>query len=293
MKKLICSLLTAALLAAPVALADSQAAEDTVVITELDGDIMTRADGIVELSNNTRIDLDACGTAELITYSLDADEYGTGKFTINVGDKSLTIDAENGIDALYAGRIGGDYDVIYLMVGEYGPSDDEYTYIVRYDEDGLRLIGGIGALPENIKLNGNVMTATVRGAHLQTWFRESDFVIAATMRYDENYEPLPQEYYVAEVPRTSYAMNTAVVLKRDVTVKKSLFGTAEMTFKAGDTVVLSATDDKSYVYLAATTPNDDGEGGYVMLDEDDFSAVILDGEAVNAADVFDGLLFAD
>ena len=96
-----------------------------------------------------------------------------------------------------------------------------------------------------------------------------------------------------ESPRASYAMNTAVVLKRDLTVKKSLHGTATMTLKEDDTVVLSATDDNSYVYLAVTAPNDEGEGGYLMLDENGIMDVLIDGEAVNAADVFDGLVFAD
>ena len=118
-------------------------------------------------------------------------------------------------------------------------------------------------------------------------------MIAATLRYNSDYEMLPQEYYVVESPRASYAMNTAVVLKRDLTVKKSLYGTATMTLKEGDTVVLSATDDNSYVYLAVTAPNDEGEGGYLMLDENGIMDVLIDGEAVNAADVFDGLVFAD
>ena len=84
-----------------------------------------------------------------------------------------------------------------------------------------------------------------------------------------------------------------MVLKRDLTVKKSLYGTATMTLREGDTVVLSATDDNSYVYLAVTAPNDEGEGGYLMLDENGIMDVLIDGEAVNAADVFDGLVFAD
>ena len=47
------------------------------------------------------------------------------------------------------------------------------------------------------------------------------------------------------------------------------------------------------MYLAVTAPNDDGEGGYLMLDENSIMDVLIDGEAVNAADVFDGLVFAD
>lgn len=119
MKKLICSLLTAALLAAPVALADTDI-PDAVSVTELDGAILTGEDGVVEIPNNTKMALSADGDPVEISYNLDGDEYGDGKFTLNVGDKSLSIDVMSGINALYAGKLSGDYDVTYLMVGEYG-----------------------------------------------------------------------------------------------------------------------------------------------------------------------------
>ena len=85
MKKLICSLLTAALLAAPVALADTDI-PDAVSVTELDGAILTGEDGVVEIPNNTKMALSADGDPVEISYNLDGDEYGDGKFSLNVGD---------------------------------------------------------------------------------------------------------------------------------------------------------------------------------------------------------------
>ena len=88
MKKLICSLLTAALLAAPVALADTDI-PDAVSVTELDGAILTGEDGVVEIPNNTKMALSTDGDPVEISYNLDGDEYGDGKFTLNVGDSRM------------------------------------------------------------------------------------------------------------------------------------------------------------------------------------------------------------
>lgn len=290
MKKLISTILALMMLAAPVATGAAAQADEAV---QLDGGIMTAADGVAQLPEKCLMDLDGDGEDEEISYSFAGDEYDDGTMTINVGDESLDITLSSGIDALYAARLGGDYDAIYLMVGEYGMSSDYYTYVIRYDENGLKQIGGIGELPEELQLNGGTITATVRGDKLQTWFRESDFVIAHEMRYDEDYNILPESYYVAEVPRTYYAMNTAVVLMCDVTVKKSLYGTGTDKLNKGDTVVLSATDDKSYVYLNVVKSSTECTGGYLMLDEDSMCGVIVDGEVMQSYDVFDGLLMAD
>lgn len=290
MKKLISLLLALMMLAAPmVPCADAQADE----AVRLDGGIMTAADGVTQLPEKCLMDLDGDGEDEEISYSFAGDEYDDGTLTINVGDESLDIKLYSGIDALYAARLGGDYDVIYLMAGEYGMSADYYTYVIRYDENGLKQIGGIGELPEELKLNGGTITANVRGNKIQTWFRDSDFVIAHEMRYDEDYNMLPENYYVAEVPRTYYPMNTAVVLMRDITVKKSLYGTGTDKLNKGDTVVLSATDDNSYVYLYVVKSSTECTGGYLMLDEDSLCGVIVDGEVMQSYDVFDGLLMAD
>ena len=291
MKKLISTLLALMMLLSPVALNGATALADEAV--ELDGDIMTVADGVTELPEKCLIDLNGDGEEEEISYSFVGDEYDDGTMTVNVGDESLDIELYSGIDALYAGRLGGDNDVIYLMVGEYGMSSDYCTYVMRYDENGLKQIGGIEALPEELKLNGDSITASVRGNKIQTWYRESDFVIARELRYDEDYNMLPENYYVAEVPRTYYAMNTVVILKCDVTVKKSLFGTGTEKLNKGDKVVLSATDDNSYVYLDVISSDTECTGGYMMLDEDSLCGVIVDGEVMQSYDVFDGVLMAD
>lgn len=254
---------------------------------------LTAADGIVELANGASIDLDGDGTPETVTYELTGEDYDVGTLTVTAGDAELQVETYAGMDKLYAGRLKDDVDDVFLLVGEHGPSDDPYAYILRYSDGALTNIGGIPALPEDIAINGDVLTATVRANAIQTWFRESDFVIARLMRFDEDYNQLPDEYYVAESPRATYPMDTAVVLKRDVPLTLTPSGGAEFTLKAGERAILTATDDLTYVYVVPVdrAAHDWLPGGYLALS--DYINVVIDGEAVMAGDVFDGLIFAD
>ena len=283
MKKFVCALIALALMLAPAALAEQARPQE-----------LTAQDGIIALENNANIDLDQDGEEELVSYELSEDDYSMGKMTITVNDAALELDVEAGLDQLYAGCLNGDYDGIFLLVGEMGPSDDPYSYIVRYGEGELTMIGGIRALPEDIAINGGVLTAVVRGLTLQTWYREGDFVIASSMMFDEDYNLLPTQYYVAESPRASYPMSTVVKFKRDVEATTALVGGQKLTFREGETAILTATDDNSYVYAvpADISAHDWLPGGYLMLGED-FGSVIVDGEAVFAGDVMDGLIYAD
>lgn len=283
MRKFICALLAAALMLAPAALAEEKRPEE-----------LTAQAGIIALENNAQIDLDEDGAADSVTYELVWEDDFLGTFNVQVNGASLSIYTENGIDQLYAGRLNGEGEGIFLLVGEMGPSDDPYSHILRYGEGALTEIGGIPALPEDIAINGNVLTATVRASKIQTWYREGDFVIARSYLYDEDYNPLPPRYYVAESPRASYAMNTAVVLKRDLALTTALFGGQTLELKQGETAILTATDDNSYVYMvpADRAAHDWLPGGYLMLG-DDFASFLIDGELVSTDEVLDGLIFAD
>lgn len=283
MKKFVCALIALALMLTPAALAEQARPQE-----------LTAQDGIIALENNASIDLDLDGEEELVSYELSEDDYSMGKMTITVNDATLELDVEAGIEQLYAGCLNGDYDGIFLLVGEMGPSDDPYSHIIRYCEGELTDIGGICALPGDIAINGNVLTAVVRGRTLQTWYREGDFVIASSLLFDENNDLLPAQYYVAESPRASYPMGTVVVFKRDVETTTALVGGQKLTFREGETAILTATDDNSYVYVvpADMSAHDWLPGGYLMLGED-FGCVIVDGESVFAGEVMDGLIYAD
>ncbi len=254
---------------------------------------LTAADGIVELADGARIDLDGDGALETVTYRLVSDDDFMGEFTVRAGGAELTVETCDGLERLYAGRLSGDSDGVYLLVGERGPSDDPCAYILRYSAGALTNIGSIPALPADIAINGAVLTATVRANALQTWFRESDFVIARLARFDEDYEPLPEEYYVAESPRARYPMDTAVVLKRDLPLTLAPAGGDGFTLSAGERAILTATDDLTYVYVVPVdrAAHDWLPGGYLALA--DYVNVLIDGEPVMAGDVFDGLIFAD
>ena len=186
------------------------------------------------------------------------------------------------------------YDEEYARLDEYMGSELNLVLPREISGTQLTMIGGIRALPEDIAINGGVLTAVVRGLTLQTWYREGDFVIASSMMFDEDNNLLPTQYYVAESPRASYPMSTVVKFKRDVEATTALVGGQKLTFREGETAILTATDDNSYVYAvpADISAHDWLPGGYLMLGED-FGSVIVDGEAVFAGDVMDGLIYAD
>lgn len=281
MKRSFCAFLAALMLgAAPVALAG--------------GELPAASGGIVELASGASLDLNGDGVAEEVKLELNMDEGDVGKFVISAGEASIELDTMAGIDKLYAGYLRGEYDVPFLLVSEYGPSDDPYSYVIHYDGEKLINIGGVPALAQNISLDEGVMTARVRADKICTWSRMGDFVVARTYMYDDNYESMPTEYYVAEAPRASYAMDMAAVLKRDITLSTSLSGEGRLKLKEGERVVLSATDDASYVFISPVdrAAHDWARGGYLMLGEG-FDEVMVNGKAVSSMDVFNGLLYAD
>lgn len=282
MRKSFCAFLAVLMLGmAPAALAE--------------GEMPAVNGGIVELASGASLDLNGDGIAEQVKLDLEVDEDNdTGKFVISAGEASIELDTMAGIDKLYAGYLRGEYDVPFLLVSEYGPSDDPYSYVIHYDGEKLTNIGGVPALAGDISLEDGVMTARVRADRICTWSRVSDFVVARTYMYDDEYKALPAEYYVAEAPRASYAMDMAAVLKRDITLRTSLYGEGELKLKEGERVVLSATDDASYVFITPVdkAAHDWARGGYLMLGEG-IDDVMVDGKSVPGNDVFNGLLYAD
>lgn len=245
---------------------------------------LTPEDGIVPLVNGASLDLDEDGTPETITWQLDVDEYDYGTMLLSVNGATLRIPVVYGYDAVYAGRLNGAWDTIYLLVGDYGPSDDPLATIVRYDDGALTLVGSIAALPENISINRACLTAVVRARTLQTWQRETDFVL---VRHPSG------EWTVCESPRTSYTLSTGVTLLDSVTLRVSLHGTDTFTLPAGTSVAITASDDLSWIYLAVTGQSDlPYAGGYLLLSPDGFG-VMQNGAAVPGYTLLDGLFFAD
>lgn len=241
-------------------------------------------DGIVPLVNGASLDLDEDGTLETVTWQLDVDEYDYGAMLLSVNGATLRIPVEYGYDAVYAGRLNNVWDNIYLLVGDFGMSDDPCTSIVRYHYGTLTLIGTIAARPENIAVSETHLTASVRARTLQTWRRETDFVLVQSPSC---------EWSVCESPRTSYTLATGVTLLDNVTLRVSLYGADTFTLPSGTNAAITASDDLSWIYLAVTGQNDTPyAGGYLMLSPDGFG-VMQNGAAVPGYRLLDGLLFAD
>lgn len=277
MKKLLVFLLTTLLMFSSCAAADG----------------LTPDDGIVALENGAHIDLDRDGAEETVAWLLDVDEYGFGEMVVSAGSATARVPVSMGVDTVYAGRLNGSYDGVYLLVGEYGPSDDPMSTLLRYEDGAFSIIGTIDVLPQDITIHSDHLSARVRAKTLQAWWRESDFVIAEFYQYSELDGLTVCTRTVSESPRASYTLATGVTLLRDATLCTSLYGMGTFTLPAGTRCVISASDDCSWIYLSIADENEMMySGGYLMLGEDGIS-ILQEGVPVPGYALFDGLLFAD
>ena len=277
MKKLLVFLLTTLLMVSACAAADG----------------LTPGDGIVALENGAHIDLDGDGVEETVAWLLDVDEYGFGEMVVSAGSATVRVPVSMGIDAVYAGRLNGGDDSVYLLVGEYGPSDDPMSTLLRCENGAFSIIGTINALPQDITIHSDHLSARVRAKTLQTWWRESDFVIAEFYQYSETDGLMVCARTVNESPRASYTLATGVTLLQDTTLCTSLYGMGTFTLPAGTRCVITASDDCSWIYLSVADETETAySGGYLMLGEDGIS-VLQEGVSVPGWELLDGLLFAD
>lgn len=263
---------------------------------------LAQADEAVErIADGTTRDFDHDGTEETLSFKLiGLDEYGRyNGFTIGVGDQSLTLD---GID-LEGSIFAADYSTRYryephrpvgtlFMVTETWPNGDPVTHCYLYTDQHLIDVGTIPALPENMSIGkSGKITAVVLAAHIGTWDREADFVIAkGTM--DDAEGCVLDEYHVCEAPRMEYPMGVIVKLTRDLPLLASIHDAEPSAKLDGDQkVILAATDDIRWMYVTDLSGEN---GGWVRFGEDDGQEyLIIDGENVMLDDVFDGIFYGN
>jgi len=250
---------------------------------------------LIELENG-EYDLDGDGTNETVTFATDVDEYGDGLFTISVNDFVYEQTCCGLEPVLYAMCVGNEnyYYGTLLMVSEYGPSDDHYTYMTFYTNETLYTVGEIGALATEFSVDSTGMiTTTVRANMIGTWFRPADFILANGYEWMEDGDGYYQYYRIVEVPRDIYPLGMIVTMNMDLPVYASSFDTApSAVLYAGEQVVLTATDDVSRLYITSMT----GETkGWVSIGatEEYYHCVYVDGKAVFMDDVFANILYAD
>ena len=247
------------------------------------------AEELVKLENSDAVDLDDDGSLDSVSLSIVPDEEDEtfGHYTLTVNGLSAEGDGISLTGELYAGKLG--YQGELLLVPEYGMSDDDCCHAYLFDGDRLIFVGDIPTSPSSVEISDNIITCSVRGKTLMTWFRPADYVLSfnyGSGRYPE-IAPL-----IVEAPRASYPLGVTVTLKTEVSLKALPIPGAETvgTLAEGDTAVIASTDDANWIYLYPLSGEDEIRGGYVFIRDFD---VFADEGRIGSWDVFDGLLFAD
>lgn len=245
---------------------------------------------ITPVASETSLDLDGDGTAEQIKFEIVVaeDGYDTG-YTLKVNDQTVEGDGWDVNRQLYALCLD-DYDgSLFLMVSDYGPSDDHQTTFYYWQNNEIQSAGTIYALPENMKVSDNgVITASVRGKLLHTWFHEADFAMA--VGYDADWNESHQVY---QIPRYVYPMGTMVTVKVDLPLVSTMSGEeTTLTIPAGTQAILCATDDVEWVCIQMMDGAEPVSGWMRVAGEYGYECVVGD-ELLYSYDVFDGLMFAD
>lgn len=275
MKKTLCVLLTALLLALSVSPALAEGA------SSLEPDLYC----VTPIQSGVSCDLNDDGTAETIEYEVSNDDQGTQipYVRLAVGEQEVRIDGWFMDEQLYLLRMR---DLTYLLVFDYGPSDDPETHFYYLDESGaLKDAGSIYTDPRQMEVKDEIITGDVRGSLLYTWYHPADFTIARSLL------PEGPSRRVVSLPRPFYPMGLIVKAMRDIPLYAEP-GSDEisLTLKEGDTAILSGSDDVKWIYV---TDENNLQGGWIESAGEYKTDLIVNGQSLFGSEVFDGLLFAD
>ena len=240
---------------------------------------------VLEVFDGASLDLDGDGTVETIAFEVNTtDNLEEGTYSLRVNGSEATGNGFGLTGQLHAIRLFGDPNA-YLLVSEIGPSDVFTCYVYCYSDGKISFAGSVETSPDEIYVSGAQFTGKVRGNVLQTWYRPADFIIAYGFDSDE--------YQVVEVPRAIYPMGSIVTTKMEIPLRVSPHKPNDtLAVKKGEKVILAATDDSEWLYVAFTNDHNQEDtyfGGWLRLD--DYS-VFVGNKLYDGSDVFDGLLFA-
>ena len=252
---------------------------------------------VVPLLSGAQVDLDQDGEPETVVYEALPDSYDEQPYVkLFVNDAELTVDGWYMDEQVYLLRVTP-YDNPFLLVFDYGPSDDPETHFIYYEEGELKDAGCICANPASFRVEDGIITAQgVRGQVLYTWFHPADYVIANSFgTYDfetDTFDNPRPTYRVCPLPRDNYPMGLTVTVLVDLPLLAGRNSDQTVgTIPAGSFAMLSATDDLEWIYVVAGEYNE--LCGWVRLDPEYGQSCLVNGVYMDGAAVFDGLLFAD
>lgn len=237
-------------------------------------------------------DLDGDGEMDVISYSVSPAEEATmaalDTFTVNgtefkdsSGLAILTSMEVPWLDGFYIVDVDTADDLLEIAILDEGPSSDPVTYFFRYDGIKLYAIGEVPDFPESKTchfVGDGSITAQLRLDVLQTWWAP------ATWRLNQR-DYLQREDQTTFIPYEGW--NTSVLLE-DLPLYESKDQDSKTTLALkGSGVTFLETDNRHWLKIRAES----GIVGWVYLE--DYSNVIIDGEAIPTLEIFKDLSFAD
>ncbi|SFR84035.1 hypothetical protein [Anaeromicropila populeti] len=239
---------------------------------------------IVEIPSGSSVDLDGDSKDETIELLVPADDEES--YSLTVGDYTLDNSCYGLTGKIFLANLYG--KDLFVLIGEYGPSNDDATYIYSYIGHVLTYLGVCAGLPDVFEINSdNTFSTTVRGNTLQTWFHRATYVITMFQTSDTR----DFEYIgFSEVPKGMYPVGTMVSANIEIPVSKSRYDQSiAFDIQPGEIVMFSASDDSDWIYVTTLV---DRKSGYIRIGSDT-NNLVVDGTEVSGGDCFNGLCYAD
>lgn len=316
MKKLLCTLLSLALLLASLTACGGKknnpdptdappptapaAATESPVPTQEPAETPSPYPIAFPIGLEGSADLDGDGEEETICVTLsEPDEYGSCHACLSVNGEDLTaallsfdsVAQLNDPDELY--WVVTDIDradgVLEIAIQDLGPSDDPFTNFFRYDAGELTCLGGVPGLvytdyavsPLSFPGDGTI-EGYLRYGVLQTWFGHASYRLNG-----DAFALEPAEVYYALSPQT-------VTVLEPTAARTSADETAETTTLAiGTELTLLGSDNDAWVLCAVANDKESADELWLHLRDGGMEIETADGSYGYGWSVLDGLLFAD
>lgn len=203
---------------------------------------------------------------------------------VRIGNVTTTVGLSNPTGKVYISCLTKYPGALQILIDEYGPSNDDMTTILYFDNNSLVEIGKVGGLVDDLQSLGNgLFQSYERASTLQTWYHPQKFYILQASEYSTSNQP-----QIAYMPKELYAVGTNVKLLCDLPLLDSQLSNEIIhAIKKGGLATIIASDDKNWIYVKDSNTS---ITGWVKIKDLD---VIINDKAHYGQEVFDGLWIAD
>jgi hypothetical protein len=218
-------------------------------------------------------DLNRDGSPDTASVSFERDRSGSiNRFKVQIGPATYEGLGQNFHGEATIVDLDSTDRSLEIAVPQWGPSDDDAVFFLRYAEGRIRLIGIVPGAELRIDGSGTVQTEC-RGEILCTWFYPCAY------RWSEEAQVL------AEVPQPYKPMHVKITLRRDLRLcPEPLQWRSSTTLKAGTRATIDLTDDRRWCRIHAAG----GERGWFSVE-----GWRVQPSDVEVMEMFDGLPIAD